>query len=66
MLSPRFAHHLTTAVPLPATKVATITAHCSYMLEHRGHLEDFEQVLLLRVARQLQQPQLPALLIVQS
>jgi hypothetical protein len=66
MLSPRLTHHLTATAPLPAAKVATILQHCSYMLEHRGLLYDFEQVLLLRVTRQLAAPATAGLIIVQS
>ena len=46
------AHHLAALTPLPAGKAAGILSHCSYMLDKRGYLYDFEQVLLLRVAQQ--------------
>lgn len=48
----RVAHHLATLTSLPAGKAAIILSHCSYMLDKRGYLYDFEQVLLLRVAQQ--------------
>jgi hypothetical protein len=45
------AKHLAATTPLPAPAAALVVEHCGYQLEHRGYLEDFEQALLVRVAR---------------
>lgn len=45
------AKQLAATTPLPAPAAAMIVEHCGYQLEHRGYLEDFEQALLVRVAR---------------
>jgi hypothetical protein len=45
------ARQLAATTPLAPAQAELVVEHCGYQLEHRGFLYDFEQALLLRVAR---------------
>ncbi len=45
------ARHLAATTPLPAASAQLVLQHCDNKLQGLGYLEDFEQVLLLRVAK---------------
>jgi hypothetical protein len=57
-LNQHAARHLDPANPnqLPAAARQLISEHSQYMLQHRGFLYPFEQVMLMRVQREMAGP----------